>query len=151
MLISLASLASASDARAPLRVASDRPAAIDVQAKQDTPTQDLEREWQSYLKDLGQSDEVTPAISAAVRAFWSDLTARLGRRPEPPVAGPTEQGTFIVVWDHGRHHFEVEFHPTGTIQWFFRDRKTGAYDGAEGSMEVVVNAARDYFNRVQAA
>ena len=59
MLISLASLASASDARAPLRVASDRPAAIDVQAKQDTPTQDLEREWQSYLKDLGQSDEVT--------------------------------------------------------------------------------------------
>lgn len=125
--------------------------AEDVHANRHAGPRELAREWETYLESLRHSDELEAAVGEAVRAFWAELSATLAGTPTPPLAGPTDDRGFILVWDHGRHHFEVEFLPGETTEWFYRDRGNESFEGGEGPLTKVVEAARDYFNRVRAA
>jgi hypothetical protein len=132
-----------------VRKESSQRTSVHLDGDRGTATQHVAQEWETYLQTLRHRDGIEPRLAAAVQAFWSQLTVALEQRPEIPIAGPTEQASFIVVWDHGRHHFEVEFFPGETAEWFYRDRQTESFQGGEGNLEMAVEGARDYFNRLK--
>ena len=151
LFASLTGSASASELRPVVRKESSQRSSVHLDADRGTATQNLAQEWEIYLQSLRNGDAIEPQLAVVVQTFWSRLTSALEQRPEPPVAGPTEQATFIVVWDHARHHFEVEFFPGDTAEWFYRDRQTESFEDGEGNLELAVEAAQGYFNRVRVA
>lgn len=113
--------------------------------RRDTLSRDLLDEWEDYLRRLPQSDEVRPGVVKSVLEFWSRF--RTAQIPQPPHATPTDNGGFILSWDRGKHHFEVEFLPTGeTVEWFYRDRETEKFEGDEGSLQTAFEMARSYLS-----
>lgn len=102
--------------------------------------------WMGYLNDL---NSVLPGpFSRKVRKFWSDLS-----RISCPVphASPTPQGSFILVWDRERHHFEVEVFPGGRFEWFYCDRLSDYYEGAEGNRDHAVRATANFLEKLSMA
>jgi len=43
----------------------------------------------------------------------------------------TPDGSYELLWDHGRHYLLAEVFPSGRYDWFYRDRETGRLDGEE--------------------
>ena len=86
--------------------------------------------WERYLSEMQVRGRLSRIVTKAARALWSFF---LEREPaiDVPHAGPTEDGGLLMVWDKGRHHFELEVAPSGRYDWFYRDRDTDKYRGQE--------------------
>jgi len=84
--------------------------------------------WERYLREMQVRGRLSRIVTKAARALWSFF---LEREPaiDVPHAGPTEDGGLLMVWDKGRHHFELEIAPSGRYDWFYRDRDTDKYEG----------------------
>lgn len=147
-LASLAGSVSATESLSFVRTGSGERSSVNLNGRRETASRSLAEQWTSYLEQLEASQGVEPQVAATVQSFWKQLREDLRRSPRPPVAGPTEQDTFILVWDQGKHHFEVEFLGGGEVEWFYRDRETESFLGAEGELKSAVEAAIDYFRRV---
>lgn len=106
----------------------------------------LSTAWKSYLDNL---KKVLPGhFARQVRKLWSDLS-KSAEQPIPH-AGPTQQGSFILTWDVGNQHFEIEVFPDNHFEWFYFDRETDMYEGAEGNRHRAVAAADEYLKRLSA-
>ena len=98
------------------------------------------------------------AVPEAVR--WAQLLARLERRVEDSSLSPVQRERFLMVWREARSRsqtlrrpavgvsvdghleagwsfvdlpgrtFTIEIHRDGGVDWFFRDARTGAVEGA---------------------
>lgn len=111
-------------------------------------TQDLNREWLAYIHNLSRETGLPRVFEDLVIEFWDQLTEKTHRVVPIPVAGPTPQDSFMLSWNRGRHHFEVEVFSEGRFEWFYRDRKTDQFEGAEGISPEAVVAARNYLQRL---
>ncbi len=82
--------------------------------------------WQGYLQSL-PSLGLSKRHVAVVRQVWDRLRYLI---PElgVPAAGPTPEGSMQLAWDRDRHHFELDMHPDGAIEWFYLDRTTNMTD-----------------------
>ena len=70
---------------------------------------------------------VSPELAAAVRTLWSEVSGDLWA----PQATPRED-SFLMVWDRGKHHLELEVFSGGTFDWFYRDRVEDTFKAGEG-------------------
>lgn len=84
-------------------------------------------QWLRHVEQLGrESNEV---VAEGLRVVGRDTVVALG---SPPQGALTEEGSYQLVWDHGRHHLLAEILPSGRYDWFYRDRQTGRLAGEEG-------------------
>lgn len=105
-------------------------------------TIDLRADWGRYLQGLSRRTGLPMKFQATANEFWAGLESALGDVPIPR-AGPTPQGSFIMSWDRGRHHFETEIFENGQFEWFYLDRETDYYEGQDGDCQAAVLAAVD--------
>jgi len=93
--------------------------------------------WRLYLAELPFND---PSIAAAhveqVEKFWATAAGRLGFCLPAPLTQPTVDGTIQLVWDRGRHYIEVDIHPDGGLEWFFKNSETGVRAGSDAREQV---------------
>lgn len=120
---------------------------VQVQRDGSPGAHELAGEWDMYLDSLRGKAGIDAQMAKAIRAFWTRLEEDFHHQPPVPVAGPTEQHTFILVWDQGRHHVEVEFLDGDTVEWFYRDRQTESIEAGDGTLELAVHATRGYLDR----
>jgi hypothetical protein len=85
-----------------------------------------------------RGDSMGAATSRAALALWEKLAAQFALDLESPSAGPTPDHTFLMVWDRGKHHFEIEVLASGDYEWMYRDRVTEYFTGGD------VNALEDF-------
>jgi hypothetical protein len=83
-----------------------------------------DREWRTFLSGL-QSKRARD-----VRALWTHLRAALPALPVPRAGAVPDDG-FQFVWDHGRHHLNIELVEPGQAEWFYLDRATRQTAGEE--------------------
>lgn len=80
-----------------------------------------------------------------------ELTDGLDDHPSPTAGGGTPQDTFLLEWDNGGHHFEIEIIDRGDrgglFEWFYLEpeRDPGA---GEGTMAEAIEAASRYLPRM---
>lgn len=87
-------------------------------------------QWTRYLSQMTARGKLSRAVTEAALALWGFMQLHVPGI-EVPHAGPTQDGGLLMVWDKGRHHFELEVSPSGRYDWFYRDRQTDNYWGAE--------------------
>ena len=83
-------------------------------------------QWLGHVEEIGRV--ACEAVAEGLRVVGRDTVVSLGSVPQGAL---TEEGTYQLVWDHGRHHLLAEILPTGRYDWFYRDRETGRLDGEE--------------------
>lgn len=89
-------------------------------------------QWTRYLTEMTMRGKLSLAVMEAARELWDFILER-APAAQVPHAGPTENGGLQMVWDNERHHLEFEVSPSGRYDWFYRDRETDRYTGAEDS------------------
>ncbi len=93
-----------------------------------------ELRWEGYLSELVQSGACSEVHVRAVRSFCQ-ATQRYVRanhgRMSTPQAGLSDDGFLQMVWDVGEHHLEADIKQNRLFDWFYRNRRTGDYDGDE--------------------
>ena len=93
----------------------------------------LQARWNAYLATLAQPrGPLTAEHAESVKRFWRHLRSLRSWNLPVPQAGPTEAPGFLLVWDRGRHHLEIEIYDDGTFDWFYRDRRDESYFGDDG-------------------
>jgi hypothetical protein len=84
-------------------------------------------EWRGYLAGLSGPNAIL------ARDLWSKVCASAVVHVPVPHAGPLPDGGFQFVWDNEPHHLEVDILPDGSMEWFYRNRKTDEFDGDDFS------------------
>ncbi len=84
-------------------------------------------QWLRHVEEI--SRVANDAVVTGLRVLGRETVVALGI---PPQGALTEEGSYQLVWDHGRHHLLAEVFPGGHYDWFYRDRETGRLAGAEG-------------------
>ena len=103
--------------------------------------------WQDYLTELNRV--LGSRFAGRVKQFWARLASELRFTVPVPHAGPTpDDDSFILTWDQGRYHFEVEIFRVGRFEWFYRDRETDDCEASEGNLKQAVSAAKMYLRRL---
>lgn len=91
----------------------------------DARLQEYASAWAEYLGNL---ESVTSSeLAQAVRKIWGEVSVDLWA----PQAAPRDD-SFLMVWDRGRHHLEIEIFSSGTYDWFYRDRLEDTFQTQEG-------------------
>jgi len=91
--------------------------------------------WKTYLEGMVQSQEITQEHLVGVIHVWEDLNLRLGSPVRVPFTGLTEKGAVQLAWSKTNDHYaDIEVHPNGMVEWFYRDRDTTKYDGSEDAV-----------------
>ena len=83
--------------------------------------------WLRHVEEISRASE--DVVAEGLRVLGRETVVALG---SPPQGALTEEGSYQLVWDHGRHHLLAEVFPGGRYDWFYRDRKTGRLAGEEG-------------------
>lgn len=98
----------------------------------------LERFLMSLVGVEVEEGIIREDVATRAAAFWRGLSARVKGVPEPiAAAGPN--GEIGFTWDRGDHHLEVEFSPDGSLEAFYRNRRTReSWHSSEADGEVVI-------------
>lgn len=90
------------------------------------------RPWENYLGVLSaaQGGPIPPFRLKQIRDLWG-VVERCDRHARYPHATVTPDGGFVMSWDKGRHHFEIEVDNSGTYGWFYMDRESSNRAGEE--------------------
>jgi hypothetical protein len=48
-----------------------------------------------------------------------------------PTVTASINGRYHVIWDTGWRLLEVSIYPSNAVDWFYKDRATGAHEGSE--------------------
>jgi hypothetical protein len=91
-----------------------------------TPESLLLQDWATYIAAMG-----CQTLSRQLESFWRRALAASGGKLRPPIALPQEDGSVHLAWDNGPLHLEVDLFQDGTIEWFYRNRKTNELDGTD--------------------
>ena len=84
-------------------------------------------QWLRHVEQISRASG--DVVAEGLRILGRDTVVALG---SPPQGALTEEGSYQLVWDHGRHHLLAEILPNGRYDWFYRDRETGRLAGEEG-------------------
>lgn len=101
--------------------------------------------WNEWLLDQSAKPHalLISSLVASAADFWARLLAVDPDARAPDAAGETSSGTFIFVWDCGRHHLEAEVAEDGA-EWFYLDRESDLIEsnlaGGVGTLENVAAA-----------
>ena len=88
--------------------------------------------WDQYLRSLTEPSGPLPAQRIRqIERLWECLRRQLAESLALPYATATEAGVFVMTWDHGPHHFEIEILPDDRYDWFYLDRNSGERVGEE--------------------
>lgn len=94
--------------------------------------------WTKYVEALP---------SSKLNDLARELTDALEDRPAPTAGGGTPQETFLLEWDNGGHHFEIEIVDRGDsdvlFEWFYLEPE-GDPGAGEGTMAEAVEAAAQH-------
>ncbi|HYK04996.1 MAG TPA: hypothetical protein VE974_24795 [Thermoanaerobaculia bacterium] len=93
-------------------------------------TPERELRWLEYLRSLPYSGATSSFIAASAERLWRSIRPTAGSLSVPDAVA-TETGGIFMSWDRGDHHLEIELMSSGRYDWFYRNRKTGAYGGGE--------------------
>lgn len=76
------------------------------------------------------------AANLAIQAFelWHHLCAKVTSPPEPIVEGTQDAG-LRFAWNLRDAYLDVEIYADGTVEWFFKDRKSDQVDGTKDERE----------------
>lgn len=91
----------------------------------------LDKAWSSYLVRLRES--FSPPLLRSVNLVMATLRTLAPGALEYPIGYPSTDG-LAFAWESTPHFFEIEFHESGKVSWFYRDR---AHDHNEGGDEVL--------------
>ncbi|MFL6293584.1 MAG: hypothetical protein ACJ759_22040 [Thermoanaerobaculia bacterium] len=85
-----------------------------------------EPDWERYLRNLAEPSGPLPDHRVRqIEVLWEHLQRR-GEKDLPlPHAMASEAGEFVMTWDRGPHHFEIEVLSNGRYDWFYLDRTSG--------------------------
>jgi hypothetical protein len=90
-------------------------------------------DWRGYLRRLVEpSGPLSSSRVHQIERLWESLQDQVCRNLPPPYATATEEGEFVMTWDNGPFHFEIEVLPQGSYDWFYFDRDSGERRGEEG-------------------
>ena len=82
--------------------------------------------WERYLRNLAEpSGPLSNQRVRQIEVLWGHLQKQLEKPLPPPHAMASEEGEFVMTWDRGSHHFEIEVLPDGRHGWFYLDRASG--------------------------
>lgn len=85
-----------------------------------------EPDWEKYLRNLAEPSGPLPSQRVRqIEALWERLRRRVEEHLPLPHALASETGEFVMAWDRGPHHFEIEVLPNGSYDWFYLDRTSG--------------------------
>lgn len=107
-------------------------------------TTEPRKAWNDYIHSLSRESQLPRIFEDQVVDFWNRLADTTDWTVPIPHAGPTLQNSFILSWNRGRHHFEVEVFDDERFEWFYRDRETDDCEGDEGACFGAVAAARKF-------
>ena len=95
--------------------------------------------WGLYVQDLPPG-----RVTDLVRR----ITASLAEHRSPTSGGPTPQDTFLLEWEHGHRHFEIEIVArSGHVfecEWYYFEPENEPGSGGAGTMAQAVEAAGRY-------
>jgi hypothetical protein len=88
--------------------------------------------WDRYLHSLMEpSGPLSAQRLRQIERLWECLRRQVTEPLALPHAIATEAGEFVMTWDRGQHHFEIEILPDGRYDWFYLDRSSGERVGEE--------------------
>lgn len=91
-----------------------------------------EPDWERYLRSLAEPSGPLPGQRVRqIEALWEALQGRIEKHLPHPYAMAADTGEFVMTWDRGPHHFEIEVLPNGRYDWFYLDRTSGERLGEE--------------------
>jgi hypothetical protein len=85
------------------------------------PIRSLEERWMSYVRSLADRQLATVGVAFATEQLWQRLRTAVPAITRPN-ASPTDELGLSMSWNRGRHYLEIEVHPSGEYDWFYRDR-----------------------------
>jgi hypothetical protein len=91
--------------------------------------QTIKQQWTTYLNDTEKPGRLL------ANKLWN-MIADQNISVIPPCSWPLEDGGFMFAWDNPDHHLDIEILPDGFIEWFYRNRKTEAYDGEDNLSQI---------------
>ena len=85
----------------------------------------------------GESAEET-AIRA--RNTWGRVKGRVPGVLDVPNVAFSDEGNVLLTWENDKHYLEIETLPdTAAVEFFYRDRETGFYEGFDWNAEAEVS------------
>lgn len=85
-----------------------------------------EPDWERYLRNLAEPSGPLPDHRVRqIEVLWEHLQRRVEKDLPLPHAMASEAGEFVMTWDRGPHHFEIEVLSNGRYDWFYLDRTSG--------------------------
>jgi hypothetical protein len=88
--------------------------------------------WSQYLHSLMEpSGPLSAPRVREIERLWECLRGQMAASLTLPYATATETGQFVMTWDRGPRHFEIEILPDGRYDWFYLDRSSGERAGEE--------------------
>jgi hypothetical protein len=88
--------------------------------------QDRNRKLIAYLNDCARRGAIPQGMAARAWWIWSQIAASMSFVVPVPNASPGGEQQILYSWDRDNHHLECEVFPDGRVEWFYRDRATGA-------------------------
>jgi len=85
------------------------------------PDRSSEERWLSYIRSLAQRELATAGVAVATEHLWRQLRTAVPTITRPN-ASPTDELGLSMSWNRDRHYLEIEVHPSGEYDWFYRDR-----------------------------
>jgi hypothetical protein len=79
----------------------------------------------SYLRDVFKTDLITADLAREARVAWFECWAATGYTLPVPAACTGPDGQLQYVWDRDEHHLELNFSPSESASFFYRNRRTG--------------------------
>lgn len=98
--------------------------------------------WSRFVDSL--------AVPSSHKEAIRRVRAQIGMAKDP-LTQPTVDGAVQLCWDSGTRVFDVDVFPDGTLEWFFRDRKTKEIAGTDDTrvpLPVLPQDAVRYLQRV---
>ena len=93
----------------------------------------IETRWESYLEDLPQISQgkFNTEYVALIKKVRSQLHNFLGCPILPPDVAEGEDGGLQLTWEKEHYLLTVDLISSENTEWFFKDRNTGKFWGAE--------------------
>ena len=91
-----------------------------------SPARDAD--WLDYLRSLPAKGAISYVAENTAEKIWRKLRP-LANNVSVPDAAVTNDGGLFMSWDRGAHHLEIELHPNGRYEWFYRNRSTDNFGG----------------------
>jgi len=103
----------------------------------------LSNAWDEYRSSLTTKGLLSAPRGAQLETMWQAISRNVAFAPAPQAA-LAEDGTFVMSWDRGQHHLEIEMLANGSFEWFYMDSGGSSREGEEEQpVGAISSAMRD--------